>query len=131
MITTSYFRCCCSLCSSSLSECFADDQLRLEAFQLSSVLTEIMEKEDPENVLNLLNRAERLLELRTLLGFKFIHQLEAAAAVFNVAMLAGNMEKAKGVAEVGEQMALVRCGEGPIVEDWRTKKTDPVVYLLG
>ena len=103
----------------------------MEAFKLSSVLIEIMEIGDPENVLNLLNRAERLLELRTHLGFKFIHQLEAADAVFNVAMLAGDVEKAKSVAVLGEQMALVRCGEGQIVKEWRRKKTDPVVYLLG
>jgi hypothetical protein len=65
------------------------------------------------------------------LGFKFIHQLEAADAVFNIAILAGDVEKAKSVAVLGEQMAFVRGGKRPIVEDWRRKETNHVVYMLG
>ena len=84
-----------------------------------------------EDVFKMLNKAERLLELRIQLGFKFVHQLEAADAVFNLAMLAGEIEKAERVASMGEEMALVRCGDGRLVEDWRRKKANPMIYMLG
>ena len=63
-----------------------------------------------------------------MLGFKFIHQLEAADAMFALSLLANDMEKAQRVDALGEKMAWIRCGEGKVVADWRRRKTDPVIY---
>ena len=78
-----------------------------------------------------LGKAEQLLKLRIELGFKYVHQLEAADTVFTLAMLVGDVEKAQDVAVLGEEMAMVRWGEGKVVEEWRKRKENPLLYLLG
>ena len=119
------------MCSSPLSQVTADDNLRLEAFDLSCCVARAgVNIDDLDQILSKLNKAEQLLNLRIQLGFKYIHQLEAAETVFTLAMLAGEMERAKSVALKGEQMALVRCGAGRQVDEWRKRKEDPLLYLL-
>ena len=60
------------------------------------------------------------------------HQIEAADAVFSVAMMVGDVDKAKKVAEKGMEMAVIRFGEeNRIVKDWRRRKDGPVLYMLG
>ena len=103
----------------------------MEASELSIECREDVNISDLEEVLKKLSKAERILNLRIQLGFKYIHQLDAAETMFTLAMLAGDVEKAKSVAVLGERMALVRCGEGKVVEEWRRRKADTLLYLLG
>lgn len=87
---------------------------------------------DSEGLSKLLEKAERWLELCVLLKFKVTHQIEAADAVFSVAMVLGDIDKARKVAEKGMEMAVIRFGEeNIIVEDWRRRRDDPVLYMLG
>ena len=110
----------------------ADDKLRLEGFDLSETLCkEEVNISDLEQVIINLGKAEQLLKLRIKLGFKYVHQLEAAETVFTLSMIVGDIERAQGVAVLGEQMARIRCGEGRVVEEWRKKKDNPLLYLLG
>ena len=67
-----------------------------------------------------------------MLKYKVTHQIEAADAIFSVAMMVGDVDKASKVAEKGMEMAVIRFGEeNRIVEDWRRRKDDPVLYMLG
>ena len=83
---------------------------------------------EPEEMLR---RATELLDLRIKLQFKLIHQLEAAEAVFNFAMMKGDVEKAKDVAAKGEVMAKIRWGMGIQTSQWKRRKEDPVLYIMG
>ena len=87
---------------------------------------------DSEGLSKLLEKAERWLELCVLLKYKVTHQIEAADAVFSMAMMVGDVDKARKVAEKGMEMAVIRFGEeNIIVEDWRRRKDDPELYMLG
>ena len=54
---------------------------------------------DSEGFSKLLEKAERWLELCVLLKYKVTHQIEAADAVFSMAMMVGDVDKARKVAE--------------------------------
>ena len=126
------FRCTCEVCdlTEELSE--EDDKLRTEANDLSVDCQKLDDCLDSEGLSKLLEKAERQLELCVLLKYKLTHQIEAADAVFSVTMMVGDVDKARKVAENGMEMAVIRFGEeNRIVEDWRRRKDDPVLYMLG
>ena len=115
-----------------MDESTADDKLRMEAFDLSAVCRETADLNIPEHcVEDMLKKSERLMHLRATLGFKLVHQLEAAETTFHLAMLSGDISKAKTIAGLAENMAFIRCGNGKLVEDWKKRKEDPILYLLG
>ena len=126
------FRCTCEVCelADELSE--EDDKLRAEAADLSVDCQDLSACLGDEQMLQLLAKAERWLELCLLLKYKVTHQIEAADAVFSLAMMVGQVDKAREVAEQGMEMAVIRFGEENImVEDWKRRKDDPVLYMIG
>ena len=126
-----YIRCCCVLCNYGALESAENDKLRMKAFQLSNIcMGNIFNGLDfePEEMLR---RATELLDLRMKLHFKLIHQLEAAEAVFNLAMIKGDVQKAKDVAAKGEVMAKIRWGMGIQTSQWKRRKEDPILYIMG
>ena len=128
------FRCTCQVCdlSDELSE--EDDNLRKEASNHCSDCQDLNEIFDNEELLIKMSKAERWLELCVLLKYKVTHKIEAANAVFSMAMMVGQVEKAQQVAEQGLQLAIIRFGEenkNNVVEDWRRRNADPVLYMIG
>ena len=105
------FRCTCQVCdlSDELSE--EDDNLRKEASNHCSDCQDLNEIFDNEELLIKMSKAERWLELCVLLKYKVTHKIEAANAVFSMAMMVGQVEKAQQVAEQGLQLAIIRFGE--------------------
>ena len=65
----------------------------MEASELSIECREDVNISDLEEVLKKLSKAERILNLRIQLGFKYIHQLEAAETMFTLAMQLKELSK--------------------------------------
>ena len=116
------FWCHCAACDITPEEVEAEDALRQEALQLAEVT---------EDGSGALARADRLLELRSHLGYKAVHQLEAVDAVFSLALLAGRLDRATAAAATAVQLATVREGEGETVKMWRERSRDPVRAIMG
>ena len=87
-------RCVCQFCDQREGEVTAQDNLRQEDFTLSR-------QTDVKNITNfdqayledLLNKSERVLEIRQKLNMKMINQIEALETVFHLAMMTENIEK--------------------------------------
>ena len=82
-------------------------------------------------ILEMIKKAERVSEIRSNLTFKLTHQLDNLERLFSLYMVAEDFEKAKVVAEVGEKLSITRYSEGKYVEQWRSRRKDPLAYLIG
>ena len=89
------FWCECSACAQSEDDLRREDELRLEAFELSKRVTlDCLPAVKSSHQLNdLLMKASRLLEIRQHFHFKLVHQLETLDVYFHMMMLSDNIDK--------------------------------------
>jgi len=117
------FQCSCQACNLDQEDVEKEDQLRREAW----LLTQPKACRDDE----LLSRAERLLHIRVQLQFKLALQLDSLAVVWALALLAGQEDRARQVAEQGEATAIIRFGsEHAEVRLWKRRATDPMQAMM-
>ncbi|XP_023330710.1 SET domain-containing protein 5 isoform X2 [Eurytemora carolleeae] len=126
------FDCNCEVCSLPFNLLEQDDKLRVEAFNLSQTCFDLKDSLSSEEISNVLRTAERWFFLRKMLGYKVIHQLEAAEVVWHLAMLLGQEQTALNISREGEVLAGIRYGKESIeVENWKEKRLNPVKSLIG
>ena len=118
------FWCQCEVCGLQGEEGEQEEQLRGEHSRLNRPGA-------GQELGPMLARAERLLELRTLLHFKLAHRLEAMESVFGLSVVCGQDWRARQVARLGVATATIRLGAGhPTVEEWASRERDPTGYML-
>ena len=118
------FWCQCEVCGLQGEEGEQEEELREEHSRLNRPGA-------GQDLGPMLARAERLLELRTLLHFKLAHRLEAMESVFGLSVVCGQEARARQVARLGKATATIRLGPGhPTVEDWASRERDPTGYML-
>ena len=129
------FWCGCASCDQPRGHIESEDRLRLEAFNLSQDLNKIsldhVFTSSKKQILEMIRKAEMVSEIRSSLTFKFVHQLDNLEKLFSLYMVAEEFEKAKVVAEFGEKLSETRYSEGKYVEEWISRKKDPLAYLIG
>ena len=129
------FWCECASCDQPRGHIESEDRLRLEAFNLSQDLNKIsldhVFTSSKKLILEMIRKAEMVAEIRSSLTFKIVHQLDNLEKLFSLYMVAEEFEKAKAVAEFGEKLSETRYSEGKYVEEWRSRKKDPLAYLIG
>ena len=112
-----------------------EDRMRREAFNLSRDLDKITLDNvfcsSKNDILEIIKKAERVSDIRSSLRFKLAHQLDILERLFSLYMVAEDYEKAKGIAEFGEKLSITRYSEGKYVDQWRSRKKDPLAYLIG
>ena len=129
------FWCQCASCCQPSGEAECEDRLRTEAFDLSRDLDKItldnVFSSSKNDIIEIIKKAERVADIRSSLCFKLAHQLDNLERLFSLYMVAEDYEKAKGIAEYGEKLSITRYSEGKYVEQWRSRKKDPLAYLIG
>ena len=129
------FWCGCASCGQPSGDIESEDRLRREAFNLAQDLDKInldnVFSLSKGQILEMIEKAERVAEIRSSLTFKLVHQLDNLERLFSFCMVAEEFEKAKVVAEFGEILSTTRYNEGKYIEEWRARKKDPFAYLIG
>lgn len=125
------FECNCQACSLEGEEREEDDMRRREVFQLSQVQS-MIGVASVDQLDGLLDQGERWLTRLGEMRYKVVHQLVAAEAVFHLAMVASQLDRAVGVAEKGAWLAMVRYGkDSKQYQQWISRKLNPIAYILG
>ena len=126
------FWCSCQVCDQPEELSRKDDELRKEVWELSLVRLELLVTDEQEELYQMLGKAQRWLEVAIQLKFKVSRQLEACDALFKIAMLLGEFDRAVEAAEIGAGRAGIGFGENSkVVEDWERRKSNPVLYMIG
>ena len=112
-----------------------EDTLRQEAFQLYQEFDQLslntVFTSSKKQIQEMIQRAKRVLEIRTSLTFKLVNQLDILESLFSLYMVAEDYEKAQDVAELGEKLSVIRFNKGRCVEEWSARRKDPIAYLIG
>lgn len=120
------FICYCSLCSLPSADRQASDE---RCNEIQEIRTSLFDWETSFTPLQALDAAYRLLKLLGSEGVTGKHTREAICFAFEMALLVGDDEKAKGFAsQAAESIKMIEGADSPAAKEWLAFASDPSQY---